>query len=232
MIVLSCSNDENTSENDDLDAYIQSKIHQLGAVIACAASDENSDDVLVFYYPEDGATDIRLYESDNINIDPNEFSNYTKIDAFPTPFFNGYLGKFNRDLALEKWAVVTYEFNDTIRISNPIRLKQDSKPTIWSESVSINQNDSMMPKFTWIDNEFGENAIYFQVISDVQDNLLSGTYTYENQFQYYNTDNVVLNITSEPPPDLIVGNFYKFTLMDVSLDNWVNGVIQKNFESQ
>lgn len=49
---------------------------------------------------------------------------------------------------------------------------------------------------------------------------------------YYNTSNVVLNITTQTPPSLIVGNNYNFTLMDVSEDNWVNLVIQKTFKAQ
>jgi len=100
-------------------------------------------------------------------------------------------------------------------VSNPIRTKQNTKPSIWSEDVIIDQSVDMMPMFTWTNNAFGDNAIYFQVISDAQDNLL-----------------VVLNITTETPPNIITGNFYKFTLMDVSLDNWVNAVIQKTFEAE
>ena len=81
----------------------------------------------------------------------------------------------------------------------------------------------------WEDNPFGDNAIYFQVVSDESDNLLSGTYTYENQFQYYNTNNVVLNVTTKTPPNLVLSENYNFTVMDVSLDNWVNWVIEKPF---
>lgn len=232
MTVVSCSNNENVRNDDNLLSYLESKTFETGAVIACAASDEDTNDVLVFYYPEESATDIRLYESIDVEIDPNEFSNYRIVNEASTPFFNGYLGKFTRNLISEKWTIVTYEFNNSIKVSNPIRLKQSSKPSVWSEDVIIDQSLAAMPKFTWMNNAFGDNAIYFQVISDTQDNLLSGTYTYENKFQYYNTSNVVLNVTTQTPPDLITGNFYKFTLMDVSIDNWVNGVIQKTFEAQ
>ena len=86
-----------------------------------------------------------------------------------------------------------------------------------------------MPQFSWATNALGDNAIYFQVISDAEDNLISGTYTTESQFQYYNTSNVVLNITQGVPPALVSNATYNFTLMDVSLDNWVNLVVQKPF---
>ena len=50
------------------------------------------------------------------------------------------------------------------------------------------------------------------------------------QFQYYNTQNVVLNITRElPPPALVEGADYGITVMGVSEDNWVNFLITHSF---
>jgi hypothetical protein len=66
-------------------------------------------------------------------------------------------------------------------------------------------------------------------VSNARDELLSGTYTIESRFQYYKTDNVVLNITQGIPPSLIAGANYNFTLMGVSADNWVNTLIEKSF---
>ena len=81
-----------------------------------------------------------------------------------------------------------------------------------------------MPLFSWRDNFVSDNAIYFQVLTTQQGDLLSGTYTNQNKFQYYKLDNVVLNITKQEPPVLQRGTAYLFTLMDVSRDNWVNVV--------
>ncbi len=229
--MVSCSNNDDIN-NNSLSTYILNKTIEIGAVIACAASDEVTNDVLVFYYPETGASNIRLYETVDTEADKNEFSNYLEIETEPLPFFNGYLGKFERNSLNEKWVIITFELNDEIKISNPILIKHISKPSVWTEDVSIDQLQTGMPNFNWIDNAFGDNAIYFQVVSDLQNNLLSGTYTFENQFQYYNTSNVVLNITTQTPPELIIGTSYNFTLMDISEDNWVNTIIQKTFEAQ
>ncbi len=231
LVLASCTNNDEINDNS-LSTYILNNTIEIGAVIACAASDEITNDVLVFYYPEIGASNIRLYETIDTETDKNEFSNYFKTETEPLPFFNGYLGKIIRTTSTEKWVIITFELNNEIKMSNPIRTKQITKPTIWTENVTINQNEVGMPIFNWINNEFGDNAIYFQVVSDSQNSLLSGTYTNENQFQYYNTSNVVLNITTQTPPELIIGNSYNFTLMDVSEDNWVNSVIQKTFEVQ
>lgn len=229
LILVSCSNDDEV--DNSLSTYILNKTVETGAVIACAASDLNTNDVLVFYYPENGASNIRLYETVTTEVEANDFLNYTKIEINSLPFFNGYLGKIIRNTQTEKWIIVTYELNDEIKISNPIRTRQTLKPTIWSQNVTIDQQNIGMPIFNWTNNEFDDNAIYFQVVSNAQDDLLSGTYTFENQFQYYNTTNVVLNITMQTPPTLISGMSYNFTLMDVSEDNWVNTIIEKAFEA-
>jgi hypothetical protein len=86
-----------------------------------------------------------------------------------------------------------------------------------------------MPRFEWAPGPDELNAIFFQVVTNAENDLLSGTYTYDPFFRYYDTSNVVLNVTTQTPPQLQFGNSYGFTLMAVSLDNWVNTVIEKEF---
>ena len=231
-VLMSCSKDNDDRVLNTLESYVFNKSFETGAVIACAASDADTNAVLTFYYPEEGASNIRFYETENAQVDKSDFSNYRQVSLQGEPFFNGYLEKFTQSSSNEKWIIVSFEFDNEIKLSNPIRSKQISKPTVWNDAVTINQDVSKMPNFMWEDDAFGDNAIYFQVISDEQNNLLSGTYTYDNHFQYYNTTNVILNVTTQTPPTLIVGDDYNFTLMDVSEDNWVNLVIQKMFEAQ
>ena len=228
LVMLSCLED-NDDVLQNLSTYTQGRVLESGAVIACAASDEDTGEILTYYYPESTASDIRFYETIHAEVDENDFTNYTRVSINAEPFFNGYLGKFTQSASNEKWIIITFELDGEIKMSNPIRSKQFSKPTIWNDEVAINQSPSGMPKFIWENNPYEDNAIYFQVVSDENDNLLSGTYTYENHFQYYNTNNVVLNITTQTPPDLVLSENYNFTLMDVSQDNWVNWIIQKPF---
>ncbi len=230
LFVFSCS-ESATETSFSLEAYIQNRIFETGGVIACAASDDdNNSNVLIFYYPEEGAANIRLYQTTTAEVNKDDFINYQQVIAENEPVFNGYLSRFNQQSQIEKWYIVTFELQEEIKISNPIRSKQVLKPTLWEDIVTIKQEESGMPLFEWQANIRGDNAIYFQVVSDAQDNLLSGTYTNQEHFQYYQLDNVVLNITREIPPMLILDAPYHFTLMDVSLDNWVNVVtINKNF---
>jgi hypothetical protein len=231
FIVLSCSEDKGNVMLS-LASYIEGRPTEIGAVIACAASHNVSGNILTFYYPEEGATNIRFFETKKINLNENDLSNYNPVLLKKEPVFNGHLGVFEQNALNEKWIIITFELNNEVKISNPIRSKQNTKPTVWNNEVVINQSQSGMPLFSWVDNPVGDNVIYFQVLSDAENNLFSGTYTYENQFQYYKTDNVVLNVTTQPAPDLKPNEIYNFTLMDVSEDNWVNWVIQKSFASE
>ncbi|GAL66845.1 hypothetical protein [Jejuia pallidilutea] len=231
LIITSCSDADDTTEQT-LAVYASGNNIETGAVIACAASDKDTGAILTFFYPEAGATNIRFYETKNVQVDHENYANYNQVLINSEPFFNGHLGKFTQSTSNEKWVIITFELDGEVKISNPIRIKHLTKPTVWTEDVTINKATSKMPIFSWTPNAVGDNAIYFQVISDTQNNLLSGTYTYQSSFQYYNTNNVVLNVTTKTPPDLIVGNTYNFTLMDVSIDNWVNLVITKSFSAQ
>jgi hypothetical protein len=216
-----------------LKTYLDTNNFETGAVIACAASDNETGNILTFYYPKEGATDARLYETSSANVDNADFSNYNQVFIESEPIFNGFLRRFPQKSPSEKWMIVTFEMDGEIKISNPIRTKQITKPTLWEDIISINQSQPLMPIFSWQNNFVGDNAIYFQIVSDADDNLLSGTYTNENQFQYYKLDNVVLNVTQGNPPNLQTGLTYNFTLMDVSIDNWVNVVtLNKSFTLQ
>jgi hypothetical protein len=95
------------------------------------------------------------------------------------------------------------------------------------------QNNGVQPKFTWVDSTSINNAIYFQVVSDANDNLISGTYTYDKHWDFYDLNNVILNIRDvNPIPSLTNTTNYNFTLMGVSVDNWVNIAGSKGFVTQ
>lgn len=233
LFTFSCS-DSDDNPKFTLESYSKSKSFETGAVIACAASDNmDTTTVLIFYYPKLGTSNFRLYQTASTAANKDDFKNYQQVMTDSQPVFNGYLQRFSQNSLVERWYIVTFEIDNEIKISNPIRSQQITKPTVWEDIVTVNQDTKGMPSFKWKDNFTGDNAIYFQILSDIQDNLLSGTYTYQPFFQFYKLDNVVLNVTRETPPVLVPNNTYRFTLMDVSLDNWVNlATLNKNFVSE
>lgn len=232
--LMSCVSDDSESilfiNEHILSEFISDKTFFENEVIACSASDNEVPDLInVYFYPEMGSKDFRLYES--FAEDGKDFSKYQLVNLNPEPLFQGAMQVF-KIRTQGKWFVVTFELDSTIEISTPIRSKVFSQPTIWSDVVTINQEESLMPVFSWDINSVENNAIFFQVIATEDLQFLSGTYTQENKFQYYNLNNVVLNVTQGTPPNLLKGETYVFTLMDVSLDNWVNEVIMTPFVAE
>lgn len=231
ILLTGCKSEDDPNDTTNLSQILSTTNFEVGAVIACAASEEaNTNQVNVYFLPEENATNFRLYETASVEVNPNDFSNYTEVFLEDIPFFNGFLRQYPMLLDNEKWVIVTFQLDNEIKVSNPIRTKQISKPSSFNQQIQVNQSIALMPQFSWIDNQFEDNAIYFQVVSDIDQNVFSATYTFESNFQYYNTSNVVLNVTQDDSPELVSGLTYNFTLMDVSEDNWVNAItLNTNF---
>lgn len=211
--------------------------HQL---IACAAGgqegflEDSLFPVSVFFLPIAGSQNFQYYEAPK-EADPEDWEAYQLVDLNLEPIFNGYLMRFlHPGNSEEVWGKVVYQSPDSFHVSNAIRMKLPRIPSEFApDLVGVDLTQPTEPTFTWQEGRTPENAIYFQVVSDATGNLLSGTYTFETNFQFYQLDNVVLNIREvSPPPELVPGASYTFTLMGVSLDNWVNLIAEKHFIAQ
>lgn len=200
-------------------------------LIACAASDElDSNTVYIFYLlPDSLFNEPRLFETDSIVADDKDFSQY-KEKTWPTePLFNGRMARVVRNDAQESWSILNGKGMGSFYQCNPIQLKHQGKATEHSTKMDIDLTDPMAPVFSWEDGKIKENVIYFQAISDAQGNLISGTYTTDKHFKYNDFSNVVFDINLMSPPPLRPKQQYHITLMAVSLDNWVNLFIEKDF---
>ncbi len=245
-LFLSCNQDKNDLPllESVLSDYVSANADfplVRDSLIACAFGGQEgflvntTHPVSILFFPEGNATEFRYFETDSIEVNPDDLSNYHLQDLSLSPVFNGFLQRFERPAVLKNlWGRVTYVKDGQLHISNAIRLKFDDKPTEFSPaSVQIDQTENLSPVFTWADGRLPENAIYFHAVVDGQDNLISGTYTFEQQFQFYNLSNVVLNIREVmPPPVLMPNSDYQFVLMGVSLDNWVNLIAELPFETK
>lgn len=240
-IVLSgCSENSDTPLNEEvLGDYIALNSHlELDDLIACAGGRTNGLDgqsnfpTSVFFYPIAGATDFRYFEATDIS-DSMNFDQYFQKEISSEPIFNGYLWKFNNpEFTNEKMGIVTFRTDGKLHLCTPIRQKTNPKPTEVNTGLLTIQENGTSPTFLWEDGLIDENVIYFQVVSDLDGNFISGTYTYEKNFTFYNLENVVLNISqTDPIPALSADQKYLFTLMAVSEDNWVNLFIEKEFST-
>jgi len=229
FFVLGCSVDQLNGEGS-LDAFTEDVEIVLDNVIACAASNEDETTISVFLYPREGASNIQYFETESAAVDKNDFKAY-RPKSFPlTDVFNGYLKKFDLPDTEEKWVIVSFDEDGKRHLSNPIRLKQKTKPTEYLPEKVMIDSTSTMPIFSWQDGMYTDTKIYFQVVTDATNKFLSGTYTFDKRFQYYNLDNVVLNITRDSPPELLSNTTYGFSLLAVSEDNWVNQFAQFQFK--
>jgi hypothetical protein len=220
-LLVSCSTNELNEENT-LNAFIGNKEVVLDNVISCAASNKDDNLVSVFLFPREAATNIQYFETTNDKVDKNNFDNYFMYNYPLFDVFNGYLKKFEVESLEDKWVIISFEEDGKQHLSNPIHIKLKSKPTEYLPQNVVVDASSDMPMFTWQDGLYDDTKIYFQVVSDSGHNLLSGTYTFDKMYTYYQLDNVVLNITANTPPVLSEDEPYEFTLMGVSEDNWVN----------
>ena len=114
IVLFSCSKEDDVEET--LATYTANKSIETGAVIACAATDEQTGEVLAFYYPKEGATNIRYYETLNDLVDSANLSNYSQVLTPNEPVFNGHLGKFTRNISKQKWIIITFELDGEITL--------------------------------------------------------------------------------------------------------------------
>ena len=233
FFLFSCTEDNDITVPRNLQEYIDTSSNtDLGDVFAYAASASGDTSTTYIYAaPGEGATDIRYYEADSLNVDQLDFSNYRRQNLTATNVYEGELKRFSRSGSEENWCIVTYMLDGDLHKSNPIRLKNATNPTSWTDEVTIEYPTTLTPKFTWSDFGVSDNVIYFEAISEVDDEtFVSGTYTLDKTFQYYDTSNVESSLNvSGTPDDLVEDTEYLFTMMAISDDYWVNTVILESF---
>ncbi len=233
-LLSSCSDD---NDQRSLAEYIEENASlELADLVACAGGREEgllgaaSEPTDVFFYPIEGATDFRYFEAENV-ADSIDFTKYIEKDLDSEPVFNGYLHKFNNiPFTGERMGIVSYRTPGNLHICTAIRQKTNLKPTEVNDNLLEVQENNLTPSFTWDEGLIQENVIYFQVVSDSENNFISGTYTVDKEFTFYDLDNVVFNITDTlASPTLRPNESYTFTLMGISEDNWINVFMEKDF---
>ena len=229
--IFSCSRDTDISVARNLQEYMNENLNvEENAVFACAANAaSNTSLTYVFYYPEVGASDIRYYELTDASLDKDNFINYRRESLESETTFGNKLGRFSRSGGSENWCLVTYKINGILRISDPIKLNNTTKSTVYSNDVLINYKTTLEPNFTWEDALTNESVNYFQILTDEAKDFISGTYTEDTFFQYYDETNVTLNINDTTPSELVADEIYNFTTFGIGADNWVNIIIEEQF---
>lgn len=233
LLFFSCSSADEPGdiikELQTLATVVEQSAVEIDNVIAIASGSSNPNEVVAYVYPRVDATALKYWETPDLTADKNDYTVYTQVDLPAEDLFNGYLKTFTRETEVERWVIISFRESGKLHISSPIQLKHLSQNTLFSGTIAIDQSIQGSPIFNWDSLVSPLDNRYFQVVSSGTNDFLSGTYTTETNFQFYNLDNVVLNITTETPTSLVAGDAYIFTLMSVSEDNWVNTLVNLPF---
>ena len=244
LTLLACTKETVTpTESSGLQKYIEdnSSLTRGENVIACAAGNNTSfmgnptHPVAIFFYPDQTASDIRYYESSEFDIDIYDYNNYTLQSLDLEDVFNGRMKKYNRPpVSSERWGIVTYQTNGQIHISDPIRLLAGSWPTDEISQVINVTDNGTTPSFDWSGENEPGNVIYFSVVSDLSNEMISGIYTETKNWTYGDFSNVVLDVSPTPQPGASLSPMttYNYTLMGVSDENWVHTFGTAQFTTQ
>ncbi len=214
---------------------------QRDSLIACAASGQHgflqeasNQPVSVIYLPVPESGETWYFETQGPVADKTDLSHYQQQTLETRPILNGFLRKFiHPGGSGETQGIVATVSNGKLFLSNEIAIKSADQPTDFNPGdISIDVTDPLMPGFEWQASVRGQDAIYFHVVSDAQNNLISGTYSLDRSFRFYDLSNVVLNINdTDPAPGLQSGEDYTFSVMAVSEDNWVNAFWSQAFRT-
>ena len=228
---------EPPADGQDLRSFLQGNnlTEQRDSLIACAFSGDHAflpaglgadARILAYsYFPEGEffyfhSTD-RTAPSDNLShyVFRRPLGARSVADGFfeVLPMVQPAAGAFER-------VMVVRVIGGTAYLSNTIFLKgTDVRTASFSGQLDMTAAAGGNPSFAW-PGEPGDNVIYFQLLTDGNDRVVSGTYTTEPRFTFYETINVVLNVSPGTPPTSLPasGGPYRMTVMGVGENNWVN----------
>lgn len=233
--ILSCSEESGIDAAlKNLQNVIENQQHSKNALQGFGVKQKNSANFSeIIFYSNHTDTDFKIYASDSININPNNFSEYTLInytEILTHPIDSHYV--YNLEGNTEKWVIVTEETTDNLLVSEPIKINITSSPTNYHNDLSISKRSLGRAKFDWLDKPDDLNKLFLEILENEDGEINSITYTKENTFTYFNLSNVVTNLSPTDPPQLIENNTYKITVMSIDENNWVKSVIEKEFTYQ
>lgn len=231
-------------DGQSLQSFISNNnlVEQLDSLIACAFSGDHA------FLPEDLGADVRIlsfsyfqegefiyfHSTDRVSAS-GDLDHYT----FRRPLGAGSVAEgFFEVLPMIQPAAGTFErmivarvIGRTIYLSNPIFMRgADELTAAFPDALAIENEAQGTPTFTWPETP-GNNAIFFQLLTQSDGQVVSATYTIDPEFTYYQPDNVVLNVSPGTPPAALpaTGGPHRMTVMGVGDDNWVNFIRDTDF---
>lgn len=208
-------------------------LYQTDAIFAFAANDQTeSAHTNIYTVIENGATDIKFYESDYPNINSQDLFSYKLMEIQPSLINDAKVKTYRHTFLRDEWIIMTYKIDNKIKLSSPVRINNLFHPTNFIEAVNIDQDLNGSASFNWDVQSYDANAFFFEIMKDDNSQVLSLTFTNDSNFQYFNLANVTLNLSENTPPSLEQGRNYDITILDIGLDNWINSVYNRTFNAE
>ena len=245
FIMTACGDDESVTLGDPDAATLSNYIKSHGNLEvkfdlnAFAAGNyegpfsDSTKPVNVIFYPIEDAVDFRYYETNSLQEDPENLILFNEKSYDLLPVFNGEFRKFVSDVSeYEAYGRVVVRTLNNIHISKAIQIESGTIQTEYNNSlVRIDTSAGSNPSFTWRDGLRPGNVKYFQGVVNPMGDLMAGTFTEGNSYQYKDFSTVIetLHLISDPLPDLEAGINYRFVLMGISATNWVNMIADTSF---
>jgi len=231
-------------DGESLQSFILNNnlIEQPDSLIACAFSGNHAFlpqglgadvRILSYSYFEEGEF-LYFHSTDRVSAS-GDFNHYTYrrplgsrsvADGFfeVLPMVQPAAGAFER-------MIVVRVIGDKAYLSNTIFIKGvDELTAAFPNALATENLGQGSQRFIWPEDP-GDNVIYFQLLTDGTDRVVSATYTVAPEFTYYQTDNVVLNVSPGTPPASLSATDgpYRMTVMGVGANNWVNFIRDASF---
>lgn len=201
-------------------------------LVACAAStlvlsmDFPPVHTMVYYKTVEGQGDIKVWYSEAFSQD---FSKYQEITVNDVRIHNNFMGSALMNLQSGS-IIVSTSTEDEFIYSKPIEILSDEITTVIHTDVEVDLANGLNPFFTWPESTVDSESIYFHLIVDmVNDDAITGTYSYENTFTFYDLNNVVFNVTEKENPELLSNTNYLMQVMHVSDNNYVTKITRAEF---
>ncbi|MBX2817610.1 MAG: hypothetical protein KTR24_16495 [Saprospiraceae bacterium] len=238
ILFVACSKDSDDPAIGSLQEYVDQnpQWERTNQLVACAAGGQEGflEDpdfpISMFFYPKLFSTNFRYYQMDDPMGDTSDLSLFQEHDVSWEPLFNGFMARFPLTPRDDVWGRVSFVSLDTLWYSKPVRFKTNQKPSVFLQDLLEVNPHPTAPILTWPTESDRENIIYFQILADDRGDAVSATYTTDKAFTYGNLSNVVFNVTRPGPlPELTPGKKYRWILMGISADNWVNTLSSKEF---
>lgn len=230
LVLLQCTDRDDTLVPNSLAHAMEGRTTQKDSILAFGkTADQNAQRSTIYFIGKSGIKDIRLYQNQDKPEDSLAYSSYFPLkDTLVQEVFSGYFKTITSSIAENSWTIVTYEYNNKLYTSNPVKIYAESQKTMYSNKIGIQHYSNSRPKFTWDSIPANTNR-YMQIIENSNGTVINGTYTYKATYQYQETLDSIVNFGPKPLPDLIRNNSYTITIFDLTINHWIHNQRTRTF---